>query len=162
MNAAVTPRSEVMFRGRAGNDDTVEAVLALLRATQLQVDNNRIEHEGFDTFSFSGSFQRFSRVFRIRTDDPATIARLHSAMTENRQRDDYLADVRSRSVAAADYEAILTTLGDEEGLARARAEWTAFRPAEGGEIKGLPLTPAMSRLLGMEQPPTARPRRPRP
>lgn len=124
-------------------------LLVALRTSRLASDNNRIEHEVGGWFRFSGSFAEVSKVFNFRSRVEEVVVAFCEAIFENRAGAAYVADVRFREDAAAEYHAGLQMTGNEAALRDARHEWSQFRPAAGRTIKGQPVPEALAKRLGL-------------
>ena len=127
--------TSILSNGRPDEKHTVNELMELLGEKQMQTDS-RITHEGLGTFRFSGNFVRQSHVFNIRSNDPAIVSGLYTAMTANRQRDDYVADAAFKDDAASEYHAGLERTGSATAVAEARSEWKATRPSRPKEVHG--------------------------
>ncbi|MEJ6002756.1 hypothetical protein [Paucibacter soli] len=116
----------------------IEKLLSILGQYQLDPSMNRIEHEGCGVFRFQGNFLKLSHAFQVRSNDADLVVRLYEAITANRSRADYLADVAYREGAALDYHAGLQATGNDEAFRSAKREWAAVRPHVAGMVAGDP------------------------
>lgn len=144
------PRSSTL-EGTNLMPDPAKELMLLLSRHQLDVTNNRIEHEGFGTVRFSGNFHGHSHAFQFRSADPETVTLVCKAIFANRQRADYVADVKYREDAAQEYHAGLEMTGNAEAIREAHVEWAAMRPTKGDRILGAPLPEALrSSIFGSD------------